>query len=464
VHTLIYTSVLGLLCLALEIMDMRKVLVPFVLASLAVIFYVNFTSWNAMGPVMMGGIDMSNMLDHSHFSAAFGGVSIILTGLIIGLSHTFYKDEGHHLSDYLAIIIFILCGALILFSYNNLVMLFLGIEIVSISLYILAGSKKADIRSNEAGFKYFLMGSFASAILLFGIALMYGATNTFELDKLAAYSVNSGMSSTMYKIGALMTMVALLFKVAAVPFHFWSPDVYEGSPSLVTAFMSTMVKVTFFAAFYRLMSFAMSGIADYTKEILMISAAATMILGNVVALTQYNFKRLLAYSGISHAGYLLLAILSFRTDASSALLFYGAVYALATIGAFAIAIPVFKARNSENVDAFNGLGKSSPWMAALMTMSMLSLAGIPPLAGFLGKYYIFSEAIQNKFISLTVLAVITSMVGVYYYFKVILAMYVKPGEEQPTPSFPMMNMVVAFICIGLSLLLGIWPGLLINLL
>ena len=463
-HTLIYTSVLGLFCLALEIMDMRKVMVPFVLASLAVIFYVNFTSWDAMGPVMMGGIDMSNMLDQSHFSAAFGGVAIILTGLIIGLSHTYYKDEPHHLSDYLAIIIFILCGALILFSYNNLVMLFLGIEIVSISLYILAGSKKTDMRSNEAGFKYFLMGSFASAILLFGIALMYGAANTFELHKLAEYAVNSGMSSTMYKIGALMTLVALLFKVAAVPFHFWSPDVYEGSPSLVTAFMSTMVKVSFFAAFYKLMSFAMSGIADYTKEILMISAAATMILGNVVALTQFNFKRLLAYSGISHAGYLLLAILSFRTDASSALLFYGTVYALATIGAFAIAIPVFKARNSENVDAFNGLGKSSPWMAALMTMSMLSLAGIPPLAGFLGKYYIFSEAIQNKFISLTVLAVITSMVGVYYYFKVILAMYVKPGEEQPTPSFPRMNMIVAFICIGLSLLLGIWPKILIGLL
>jgi len=464
VQTLIYTSILGLLCLALEILDMRKVLVPFVLAGLAVIFCMNFIEWDSMGPVMMGGIDMSNMMDVSHYSVAFGGVSIVLTALIIGLTHSFYKDEAHHLSDYLAIIIFILCGALILFSYNNLVMLFLGIEIVSISLYILAGSKKTDIRSNEAGFKYFLMGSFASAILLFGIALMYGAANTFELDKLAEFSVRAGMESTMYKIGALMTMVALLFKVAAVPFHFWSPDVYEGSPSLVTAFMSTMVKVTFFAAFYRMMSFAMAGIADYTKEILMISAAATMILGNVVALTQYNFKRLLAYSGISHAGYLLLAILSFKTDASSALLFYGAVYALATIGAFAIAIPVFKARNNENVDTFNGLGKSNPWMAALLTMSMLSLAGIPPLAGFLGKYYIFSEAIQNKFISLTVLAVITSMVGVYYYFKVILAMYVKPGDDQPTPSFPMMNMIVAFICIGLSLLLGIWPGLLMNVL
>jgi len=463
VQTLLYTSVLGLLCLALEILDLRKVMVPFVLAGLAVIFCINYMEWEHHGPVILSGINMANMMAVNHFSVAFSGVGIVLTALIIGLSTDFYKNERHHLSDYLAIIIFILCGALILFTYSNLVMLFLGIEIVSISLYILAGSRKSDIRSNEAGFKYFLMGSFASAILLFGIALMYGASNTFELEKLAAFSIQYGAGSTMFKVGALMMMVAMLFKVAAVPFHFWSPDVYEGSPSLVTAFMSTMVKVSFFAAFYKLMAFAMAGILDYTNEILMIAAAATMILGNVVALTQHNFKRLLAYSGISHAGYMLLAILSVRTDSSSALFFYGAVYALATIGAFAIAIPVFQARQTEDVDSFNGLGKSNPWMAALLTMSMLSLAGIPPLAGFLGKYYIFSEAIQNKFISLTVLAVVTSMIGVYYYFKVILAMYVKSGDEAATPKFPMMYMIVAFICVGLSLLLGIWPGLLINL-
>ncbi len=463
-QTLLYTSVLGLLCLALEILDLRKVLVPFVLAGLAVIFCINYLEWDHHGPVILSGINMANMVAVNHFSVAFGGIGIALTALIVGLGGDFYKNEKHHLSDYLAIIIFVLCGALILFMYSNLVMLFLGIEIVSISLYILAGSRKSDVRSNEAGFKYFLMGSFASAILLFGIALMYGASNTFELDKLAAFSVQYGMNSTMFKVGAMMTMMAMLFKVAAVPFHFWSPDVYEGSPSLATAFMSTMVKVSFFAAFYKIMSFAFSGIMDYTNEILMISAAATMILGNVVALTQHNFKRLLAYSGISHAGYMLLAILSVRTDSSSALLFYGAVYALATIGAFAIAIPVFQARQNEEVDAFNGLGKSNPWMAALLTMSMLSLAGIPPLAGFLGKYYIFSEAIQNHLISLTVLGVLTSIVGVYYYFKVILAMYVKTGDEGSSVKFPTMYTVIAFVCMGLSLLLGIWPGLLMNLL
>jgi NADH-quinone oxidoreductase subunit N len=464
VQTLLFTSVLGLACLALEILNLRKVLVPFVILALIGILGVNYIEWFHPGEVMLSGIDMRRMMGMDHYSVAFNGVAIVLTALIIGLTADYYKDEKHHLTDYLAIIIFILCGAMVLFSYANLVMLFLGIEIVSISLYILAGSRKHDIRSNEAGFKYFLMGSFASAILLFGIALLYGATGSFELEKITKFSVQFGLENTTFKIGALMTIVALLFKVAAVPFHWWSPDVYEGSPTLVTAFMSTIVKVSFFAAFYKIMATALSGIHNYTDEILMISAGATMVLGNVVALTQFNFKRLLAYSGISHAGYMLLAILSLRTDSSSALLFYGAVYALASIGAFAIAIPVFSARNNENVDAFNGLGKSNPWMAGLLTMSMLSLAGIPPLAGFLGKYYIFSEAIQNKYIALTVLAVLTSIVGVYYYFKVILAMYVKQGDESVSIKFPLSYIVVAFVCIGLSLLLGIWPGILINLL
>ena len=194
----------------------------------------------------------------------------------------------------------------------------------------------------------------------------------------------------MFLIGALMTVVALLFKVAAVPFHFWSPDVYEGSPSLVTTVMATLVKVTFFAAFYRLMSGGLLGIDGYTSDILVIVAALTMIAGNLIALSQTNFKRLLAYSGISHAGYMLLAILSLKTNSSSALFFYGASYMLATIGAFAVAIPVFNAMGRESVDAFDGLGKKRHFLAAMLTMSMLWLAGISPFAGFLVKYYIFS--------------------------------------------------------------------------
>lgn len=462
-YTLIYTCCLGLLCLVVEILNLRKLLVPMVVAGLAAIFYVNFQEWQHVGPVVLSGIDMSHMMLVDHFSVAFNAILIFASALIFLLSADFYKNEEHHLSDYLAILLFILSGAMVLTSFSNLVMLFLGIEIVSISLYIMAGTRKFDIRSNEAGFKYFLMGSFASAILLFGIALIYGASGSFELTKISAFSSASGMNSPMFLIGALLTVVALLFKVAAVPFHFWSPDVYEGSPSLVTTVMATLVKVTFFAAFYRLMSGGLIGIDGYTSDILVIVAALTMIAGNLIALSQTNFKRLLAYSGISHAGYMLLAILSLKTNSSSALFFYGASYMLATIGAFAVAIPVFNAMGRESVDAFDGLGKKKPFLAAMLTMSMLSLAGIPPLAGFLGKYYIFSEAIKNGYAVITVLAVLASIVGVYYYFKVILAMYTKPADGtdiKPT----MLYTIVMVLCVALSLLLGVWPGGLLGIL
>jgi len=457
VYTLIYTCCLGLLCLVVEILNLRKLLIPVILAGLAAIFFVNYMDWHHVGPIMIGGMDMSHMMQVDHFTVAFNGLLIGAAALIFALSGNFYKDEQHHLSDYLAILLFILSGAMVLTTFSNLVMLFLGIEIVSISLYIMAGSRKFDIRSNEAGFKYFLMGSFASAILLFGITLVYGASGSFEMSKISAFASSAGMDSPMFLVGALLMVVALLFKVAAVPFHYWSPDVYEGSPSLVTTVMATLVKVAFFAAFYKLMSGGLLGIDGYTSDILVIVAAATMIVGNLMALSQDNFKRLLAYSGISHAGYMLLAILSLKTNSSSALFFYGASYVLATIGAFSIAIPVFNATGKETIDAFDGLGKKKPFLAAMLTMSMLSLAGIPPLAGFLGKYYIFSEAIKNGYAVLTVLAVLASIVGVYYYFKVILAMYTKAGDNTDVnPS--LLYTIVMLVCVGLSLLLGVWPG------
>jgi len=260
-----------------------------------------------------------------------------------------------------------------------------------------------------------------------------------------------------------MVIMALLFKVAAVPFHFWSPDVYEGSPALVTAMMSTLVKVSMFATFYRLMSIGFFGVYNYTTPILVIVAGATIVLGNLTALFQTNFKRLLAYSGIAHAGYMLMAILSVPSNAASSLLYYGTAYAIASIGVFAVAIPVFLIQKDETIDAFNGLGKKNPLLAGILTMCMLSLSGIPPFAGFLAKYYIFSEAFQNGFITLTVIAIITSIIAVYYYFKIILAMYTRePNQNEIKPS--LMYWLVIVICVVLSLVLGIFPGALTGLL
>ncbi|MEI6595098.1 MAG: NADH-quinone oxidoreductase subunit N [Bacteroidota bacterium] len=454
-NTLIYTSILGLLCMVVEIFDFRKILVPMIILGLATIFYINIEDWNHVQ------FFYNNMLRADNYSVAFSGLAIVISAFVFVLSSDFYKDDSKHISDYLAILVFVLCGALIMFSFWNMAMLFLGIEILSISLYIMAGSKRFDVRSNEAGFKYFLMGSFASGFLLFGIALIYGATRSFHLANIAAY-VAAGNISPIFYVGMTMMLVAMLFKVAAVPFHFWSPDVYEGAPALVTTLMSTLVKIAAFGAFYRLFYVCFLDTLGSINLILAIVTSATIILGNLTALSQINFKRLLAYSGISHAGYLLLALISMKGGTANAIFYYSSGYAIATIGAFAVAILVFKAMKNENIDAFNGLGKKNPLLAVALTMSMLSLAGIPPFAGFLGKYYIFSEAIKNGQIALTFIAVLNSIIGVYYYFKVILAMYTKPADETEV-SGNVSYYVIISVCLLLSVLLGIFPGVLMHL-
>ncbi len=461
-NTLIYTSALGLFCMIAEVMNLRKIMIPAILLGLAAIFYVNLSDWNHQGDIVVYGINMSHMVKVDHFSVAFSGLSIFLAALIFLMSHDYYKNEQHHLSDYLSILLFILCGALILFNFNNMAMLFLGIEIVSISLYIMAGSRRFDVRSNEAGFKYFLMGSFASGFLLLGIALVYGSSGSFTMDHISAYAM-SGNVSPLFYLGMLLMMMAMMFKVAAVPFHFWSPDVYEGAPVLITALMSTLVKIAVFAAFYRLIQFCFLGTFQYAETIMVVVTASTIILGNLVALSQTNVKRLLAYSGISHAGYMLMTLMCVYGNSSSALFFYGTGYTLATLGTFALAIPVFAAMRSENVEAFNGLAKKKPLMAALLTMSMLSLAGIPPFAGFLGKYYIFSEAVKNGYFTLTIIAIINSMIGVYYYFKIVLAMYTKPADDR-MPEPPVTFWIVGVLCVVLGLALGLYPDALMNLL
>jgi NADH-quinone oxidoreductase subunit N len=348
--------------------------------------------------------------------------------------------------------VFVLCGALVMFSYNNMAMLFLGIEILSISLYIMAGSRRFDTRSNESGMKYFLMGAFASGFLLFGIALIYGASGTFELEGITKY-IAAGEVAPMFYLGVTLLLFAMLFKVSAVPFHFWSPDVYEGAPALITAFMSTLVKVAAFAALYRLFSHCLGGTIYYVEPLLIIVTGATIMIGNVIALSQINVKRILAYSGIAHAGYMLMGVLSSQGNAASSVFFYAGAYAIATIGLFALAIMTFKSNHSENVEAFNGLAKKNPVAAALISIFMLSLAGIPPFAGFLGKYYIFSEAIRNGYVTLTLFAVVNSIIAVYYYLKVVIAMYSQPANDKPLfihPTYMIVAIISAIITIGLT--------------
>jgi NADH-quinone oxidoreductase subunit N len=381
------------------------------------------------GPVR-GWDDMyASMLRFDNYAMAFSAVAILSATLIFGLTGWGFRTLTSTLGDNYGLILFSLCGALCMFSSTNLVMLFLGIEILSIPLYVLAGSRRDDLASNEAALKYFLMGSFATGILLFGIALVYGSTASFDFSAIGTAAAQSAGSSNMLRVGILLIVFGLSFKVSAAPFHFWAPDVYTGSPNLITAFMATVVKTAGFAAFFTLFATAFAPVASVWTLPVSIIAGLTMTLANTTALFQDNFKRMMAYSSIAHAGYLLLAILSVdNAGADRALMFYLLSYSIATICAFAVFIVVAEQKGDDTFAAFNGLGKSHPFLALVLTVSVLSLAGVPPFPGFFGKYYLFT-AVFDSYPAVVVLAVINSAISIYYYFKVIIAAWFQKGSE-----------------------------------
>lgn len=441
-----------------ELFSLRKAIVPIAVIGLLGIFGWNATLW---------GTDVSyynNMFHFDNFAVAFSGLILLLSVLLLTLSADFYKEQAEHISDYLSILLFTISGAIVLVGFSNLAMLFLGIEILSISLYVLAGSNKTDLGSNEAGMKYFLTGSFASGFLLFGIALIYGATGSFDLDIIRErLPMAMGEHAPLVYAGLLMMLGGMFFKVSAVPFHMWAPDVYEGSPSLITAFMATVAKLSAVIALYRLIGTGFVSIFPEFELTFSIIIVATIIVGNVVATAQNNFKRLLAFSGISHAGYLLLCVLCVQNDTAGVLLYYGIAYGVANIGAFAVSIPVFKSMQSQDVSAFNGLVRKKPLLAVMLTVAMLSMASIPPLAGFWAKYILFTEAIYAGYLWITVIGIINTLVGVYYYFKVIRAMLLEPADEKPI-SIPFSYVAVGLVTTLISIGIGLFPSCLMELL
>jgi len=345
-------------------------------------------------------------------------------------------------------------------AFTNMTTLFLGIEIMSIPLYVLAASKKNKINSNEAGFKYLIMGSFASAFLLFGIALIYGATGTFDLNEIRAYiASNPGNMPSFFYAGVIMMLIAMCFKVSAAPFHFWAPDVYHGSPTIITALMSTVVKTAAFAAFMRLFMIGFNGINETWTGILVVVIALSLVISNLTAATQTNVKRMLAYSSISHAAFMLMVILAnVRSNLSvNAILYYSLAYSIGSITAFGVLNAVTKYGN-ENFEEFNGLGKRNPLLALCMTVAMLSLAGIPITAGFFAKYFVFTVMMTTSFKWLLILAVLTSAVGVYYYFKVIIAMYFRSSENEEPVKADMSSMMVIVLTAIITLAIGIVPS------
>lgn len=461
-NTLIAITGLGIFCLLFEILNLRKAIVPFTIIGLLAVLALNFSEFGSTGSYY------NNMITVSKFSTAFSSLFIILTIFLVALSHNFYENHQTKISDFVAIKIFLLAGGVAMVSFGNLAMFFLGIEILSIALYVLAASERLNLKSNEAGMKYFLMGSFASGIILFGICLIYGAMGSFDVAEIHESSLSAELP-IWFPIGMILMVIGMLFKVAAVPFHFWAPDVYEGSPALTTALMSTLAKVIAIATLYKLIS-GLNLISSLENQdllgtfetIVVIVSIASMTVGNIMALRQVNVKRMLAFSGISHAGFMLMTLLSIATSAG-VLLYYTAAYALAGIVAFSVILYVCKNQDNEDITNFHGLGKTNPLLAAILTGSLLSMAGIPIFSGFFAKLFLFNQTIQAGYIALVIVAVVNSIISVGYYFKLILAMYSKEANEKRTGK-PFLIYAVAVISIILNIALGLFPSLVLDLL
>jgi NADH-quinone oxidoreductase subunit N len=456
-NTLIAISGLGVFCLIAEIFNFRKAIVPVVILGLLAILGTTLNIWS-FGELLNS--QYNNMIVADKFSNAFSSLFIVLTIFLVAMSHDVYKDHETKISDFIAIKIFLLAGAVAMVSFSNLSMYFLGIETLSIALYILAGSSRLDIKSNEAGMKYFLMGSFASGFILFGICLIYGAMGSFDVTEISEMS-RSAELPIWFPIGISLLTVGMLFKIAAVPFHFWAPDVYEGAPSIVTATMSTLAKVVAFATLYKLLATMNADISSAYQNIIVIVSIASMTVGNIMALRQNNVKRMLAFSGISHAGFMMMTLLSL-SNSSGNLLYYTVAYALAGIASFAVIINVTRNKDNEDILNFNGLGKTNPVMAAVLTASLLSMAGIPIFSGFFAKFMLFTQTIQAGFLIVVIAGVINSIISVGYYFKLILAMYTKePNEEKQAT--PFVYYAVGIVSIVLNIIIGLYPSLVTDL-
>ena len=445
---IIILAFFGVILLFAGIFDMRKSIMP--IGVLAILMALVFTLQDIDGLFN----DYTNMFLFDTFARAF---TVLLGG-------EFLKDDIHHKGDKYALMLFALCGAITMLSAQNLLMIFLGIEILSIPLYILAGSQKDDMHSNEAGMKYFLMGAFATGILLFGMAMIYGATGQIQLSAIWTNVIADSYNHNLMNVGIIMLIVAFCFKISAAPFHFWSPDVYDGTPTLFTSFMATVVKTAAFATFFKLFLTCFTEIGGQWTTIIAVIAALSMVLANVTAIYQRSFKRMMAYSSISHAGYLLLALISLNfKEGQSAILLYLAAYSMATIAAFTVFTMIQQQTGRSDFEVFNGLGKRKRLLAVTMTIAMLSLAGIPLTAGFFGKYYLFSIAI-HQYMPLVIIAILNSAISIYYYFRVIVAMWFKESEHhaislETSPIYSMVAIVTSMAII----VIGILPSIVIEL-
>ena len=420
-NALIITAILGVVMMFSGIVLKRHAAIRNV--AIAGLFFVVVANVMEMFGIRFFHINIEGMMYFNRYTQFFITIIFTCTFIFFLLSARDMEKIGINYADYFSLVFFILCGIILVASFSSLLILFLGIEIISIPLYILTGSDKRNLKSNEASLKYFLLGAFSTGLMLMGITLFYGYTGTFSVENLVV--VQGNKTPVLLIAGIVLLMFSMSFKVSAAPFHFWTPDVYDGAPTVFTSFMATVVKAAGFIAFMRLFYNAFSGIGDSWRFLIAVITALTLFIGNITAVFQQSVKRMLAYSSIAQAGFMMMALLALNTTASEGLLLYVTAYSLSTIGLFAILIKM----KDYTFDGFNGFAKHQPVLAATAVVFLLSLAGIPLTAGFLGKFYMLRAVVQQGgYLWLVILGVIMAAVSVYYYFRVIQAMYFKEGD------------------------------------
>lgn len=432
----------------------------FTLTGLAAALAASFWLWNSPAS-NFGGMALSD-----NFATFFRLIFLVGTLLTVLVSKNYLSSERFANGEYYALILFSTLGMMFMAGSLDLIVIFLGLEVMSIPLYILSGFRKSDLRSNEAGMKYFLIGAFASAFFLYGIALIYGATGTTQLQEIFnQLPTLTGSRHFLILAGSALLAVGFGFKVAAAPFHMWAPDVYEGAPTVVTAFMSVGPKAAGFAALLRTFILFLGDYKADLSAVFWILAVLTMTTGNVLALVQPNIKRMLAYSSIAHAGYVLVAFVAGGPQGVSSALFYLLAYTVMNIGTFAVVLAVEAKEGSNQIADYRGLSNRHPYLAAAMTIFMLSLTGIPPTAGFTGKLYIFSAAVAAGQIPLVVIAVLNSLISVYYYLGIVVAMYMHPAPvaEKNQNFYTLPLMLVLIVTVLGTLQLGIFPQIALKL-
>jgi NADH-quinone oxidoreductase subunit N len=426
-----------------------------------------------LGAVGLVGAAFATFLLWNRNTSSFGVVSadnfglfvtaiLIVVGLLsLAISGPTIDRERLPAGEYYALMLFATAGMMLMATATDLLVIFLALEVLSLAVYVLTGIRRDSPIATEAALKYFLLGAFSSAFFLYGIAFTYGLTGTTRLDRIGGLMASQTAAPTPMQFLAVgLILVGFAFKVSAVPFHMWTPDAYEGAPPAVTAFMSTGVKAAAFAAFVRVFLAGFEPLRGSWSDAIWLIAAATMIVGTVVGVVQSNVKRMLAYSSIAHGGYLLVALLSGNDVGKGAVLFYLLTYAVANIGAFGVIALLERAdRPNDRLRDWAGLWNDHPALAALMTIFLLSLGGFPPLAGFIGKWYVFSAAVKAGYIGLAIIAVFSSVISVFFYLRIVVMMYMTPSDTPaPVPAVPRIAGAALVVSAILVVYLGILPS------